>query len=173
MNLSLLVLFATTACIQIVRCDDCSSPLFKAIKRNDENLVRQLLANGADTSQTCGYFKETPLIMAVDKGNLKLVKILLPKSNAKTADRKGTTALMYAAFNDNLDMVKILLPKSDAKAATRIGFTALMYAAYRDNLDMVKILLPKSDVKATNERGQSALDYATDNEVIRLIQQYI
>ena len=145
MNLSLqsvwlLLLFATTAYIPNVQCDDCS-PLFRAIKRSDETLVRQLLASGADASQTCG--------------------------------EDGETALIMAASKNNLEMVKILLPESDATATDSLGYTALMMAAYNNNTEMVKLLLPKSDVKATNKWGQSALDLATDNEVIRLIQQYI
>ena len=137
MNLSLLVLFATTACIQNVRCDDCS-PLFKAIKRNDENLVRQLLANGADTSQTCGYSRETPLIMAARNDNLNMVKILLPKSDAKMADSDGWTALMMAASGDNLNMVKILLPKSDVKATNKRGQSALDLATDNEVIRLIQ-----------------------------------
>ena len=139
-----LLLLATTACLQNVNCENLT-PLMSAVEANDVDLVKRLLANGADVKAADTY-GDTALMLATVSGNVKMVEILLPKSDAKAANTDGTTALMLSTASGNVKMVEILLPKSDAKAANTYGYTALMLATGYGNDKMVEILVPKSDV---------------------------
>ena len=58
------------------------NPLIKAIRANNVDLVKSLLDSGADAKAT-GNNGYTPLMIAVIHDNDKLVKLLLPKSDAK------------------------------------------------------------------------------------------
>jgi len=110
----------------------------------DTGLMKLLISNGADVNAkgNAGY---TPLIAAVQLGNLTAAKLLLA-SGAKPNLRNinGTSALEMASNADNVDCVKVLL---DAGADTKSdgeSWTALMEAAYGGNVGIVKILLAHS-----------------------------
>ena len=156
-----------------------ATPLINAVFKNDENLVKRLLANGANASATTGS-GYTALMYAAKEGKEKMVELLVTKAaDAKASTNyEGKTALMYAARYGNKKMVELLLPKSDAKATTNgnyYGMTALMYAALGANDKSVELLLPKSDAKAVDNYGLTALDYAKsrgNNQIIELLQQY-
>ena len=63
-----------------------------AVLNNDVDLVKRLLANGADAKATSNY-GYTALMIAAKNGNNEMVEILLPKSDVKAADTYGYTAL--------------------------------------------------------------------------------
>ena len=92
------------------------NPLIDAVRRNDVDLIKHLLRNGADAKATNNR-GETALMYAARKGDDRMVKILLPMSDAKAVvPNYGYTALMLAAKYGSVEMVKRLLPKSDPKA---------------------------------------------------------
>ena len=91
------------------------NPLIDAVRRNDVDLIKHLLRNGADAKATNNR-GETALMYAARKGDDRMVKILLPMSDAKAVPNSGYTTLMLAAMFGSFDMVKRLLPKSDPKA---------------------------------------------------------
>ena len=116
-----------------------ATPLINAVFKNDENLVKRLLANDYlhDAKETTGS-GYTALMYAAMYGREKMVELLVPKSDAKARNNyDGKTALMYAARHGNEKMVKNLLPKSDAKASNKNEQTALMYAAQYGNKDLL------------------------------------
>jgi len=162
-----ILLLATTACIQKVIGQGHGAyigevtqvtPLMRATSNNDVDLVKQLLANGAD-AKAANSNGITALMIAAEYGTTQMVEILLPKSDAKAKEKYGNTALMYAAKWGNDHMVRILLPKSDAKARNCIGYSALMIAARYGTEEAIKLLIPESDVTATNTFRQTALEY--------------
>ena len=92
------------------------NPLIDAVRRNDVDLIKHLLRNGANAKATNNR-GETALMFAARKGDNKMVEILLPMSDAKAVvPNYGYTALMLAAKYGSVEMVKRLLPKSDPKA---------------------------------------------------------
>ena len=107
------LLLATVACIENVNYSDTS--LINAVRRNDVDLIKRLLRDGADAKATNNR-GETPLMFAARKGDDKMVEILLPNSDAKAVPLSGYTALMLATKYGSVPMVKLLLPKSDPKA---------------------------------------------------------
>ena len=132
-----LVLLATTACLQNVNCENVT-PLISAVLNNNVDLVKRLLANGADAKAT--YYGKSALMMAAEYGDNKMVEILLPKSDAKATDTSGDTALMWAVLYGTAQMVEILLPESDVKAANTKGDTALDLAKALGSNQIVRLL---------------------------------
>ena len=82
-----LVLLSTVACLQNVNCEN-RTPLMSAVMDNDVDLVKRLLANGAD-AKAADTYGDTALMLATVSGNVKMVEILLPKSDAKAANTDG------------------------------------------------------------------------------------
>ena len=114
----------------------------------------------------------TPLIVAVLRNNLDMVKVLLDKgADLSVATNEGFTPLMFAVQNNNLDMVKVLLDKgADLSAANNQGFTPLMFAVLRNNLDMVKVLLDKgADLSVATNEGFTPLMFAVQNNNLDMV----
>ncbi len=103
---------------------------------------------------------ETPLMMAVLKGQVELVNALL----AKDADvnKTGWTPLHYAATAGNIALINLLLEKHayiDAESPN--GSTPLMMAAMYGTPSAVKLLLEEgADPLLKNQIGMSAIDFA-------------
>jgi ankyrin repeat protein len=92
-------------------------------------------------------FTRTPLQLATEKGNIKIVEELLnhfANVNAAPNDRYGATALQFAAIGGYVGIAKLLLQNcADVNAApAKIGGrTALEAAAEHGRLDMVQLLM--------------------------------
>ena len=124
-------LLATAAYIQKVNGESDWTPLMKAVKKNDMDMVKNLLDSGADAKAT-DHYEWSALMMAAYYRNDKMVKLLLPMSDAKATNRFGYTALMYAVMSGNDKSVELLLPKSDVAATNKWGYTALDYAKHEN-----------------------------------------
>jgi ankyrin repeat protein len=99
---------------------------------------------------------KTALIFAAERGNNKMVELLISKGadiNAK--DEEGRTALMSAAFYGRKETVNLLISNgADANTKDNYNNTALMIAASAGNKGMVELLLSKgADVNAKDTRG--------------------
>ena len=89
-----------------------ATPLINAVFNNDKNLVKRLLADGADAKATIGS-GYTALMYAAVYGTEKMVELLLPKSDVKavccqTANNNGYTALDFAKSFGNSQIVSLL-----------------------------------------------------------------
>ena len=104
------------------------------------DLIKHLLRNGADAKATNNR-GETALMYAARKGDDRMVKILLPMSDAKAVvPNYGYTALMLAARYGSVEMVKRLLPKSDPKATNWRQETAYDLAKKYHRNQIVRLL---------------------------------
>lgn len=109
------------------------------------SVVKYLAEKGADLSvqYTAQGVVFTPLISAVNSGNLEMTKILLDKKadiNAGEA-KSGVTPLMFAVTHKDLPLAKFLLEKgADFTKKSKDGATALMVATYQKDAEMVKLL---------------------------------
>jgi ankyrin repeat protein len=85
------------------------TPLIKSLWRADNlDVVRALLAAGADVNQPDGY-RRTPLTKAAWWGRTEVIRLLLQEGGAGLcADPGGRTALTEAAIKGRADAVRNL-----------------------------------------------------------------
>jgi ankyrin repeat protein len=117
-------------------------PLHQAALRRKADLVTLFLEAGAPVDATEAA-NRTALHMAVERGDLAIVKLLLAKKAATAIrDRNGWTPLHHAAAKDRLEIARALL---DAGA------------------DMVQLLLARGTNPAIRSKpGVTALDLARE-----------
>lgn len=111
---------------------------------------------------------DTPLMLAVRRGNLAFVKELLahPSINPDKQNEKGDTALHHAIYAGNEDVLKALLNdgRTDPNISNKAGVTPLLLAVRYGYTSMVKALLehPRTDPNiADNIDGNTPLILAS------------
>ena len=122
---------------------DGTTALHWAAFRDDLDLVKLLLASGANPKAATREGAITPLFMACTNGNAAIVSAMLAGgADPNTVNANGTTALMTAAASGSVDAVKVLLDRgAGVKAKERAhGQTALMFAAALNRESVVKLL---------------------------------
>uniref|UniRef100_A0A1X7UXE7 Death domain-containing protein n=1 Tax=Amphimedon queenslandica TaxID=400682 RepID=A0A1X7UXE7_AMPQE len=134
-----------------VKSSSLGRDLIKSIESHAKpEEVIGLLEAGADPNVTEYPSGGSPaLIIAIEKGNIDIVKLLLEKGADPnvTKDTSGyNPALIVAIKKDNIYIVKLLLEKgADPKVTeyTSGDNPALIVAIEKDNIDIVKLLLEK------------------------------
>lgn len=82
--------------------------LMQAVINNETEIVKFLIANGADVNKLDG-FKMTCLMWAANNQNIELVKLLLENGADKNAqDNRGMTALKAAEKVKNAEIIELL-----------------------------------------------------------------
>lgn len=148
----------------------------EAAERSDLELVRSLLAKGADVNARRSSF-HTALMEAVSAGNVKLAGLLLDKGadvNARGPD--GVTALIESVSGPTAEGTRLLLARgADVNAKTNYGTTALIFAAMTGFADVVQLLLEHgADVNAESASGLTAIRQAeirNYREIVKLLKQ--
>ncbi|MCE2543758.1 MAG: ankyrin repeat domain-containing protein [Acidobacteria bacterium] len=137
--------------------------LAEAVRRQDGEAVRKLLADGAPVNARGGD-GFTALHWAAQRNDLEIADLLIAGgADANAADRYGVTPLALACTNASGGLVEQLLRAgADANAAQMSGETALMTCARTGVAGAVEPLLAGgADVNAAeNTHGQTALMWA-------------
>jgi ankyrin repeat protein len=142
---------------------DGTTPLHRAVHRNDLKGAESLIRGGADVNAANRY-GVPPLALAATNGNAAMLELLL-KSGAKAdaAQAEGETALMTAARTGIAAAVRTLVAHGadvNAKETWR-GQTALMWAAAEGHTDAVQLLLESgAQVNARSNAGWTAVLFA-------------
>ena len=145
--------------------DDYNAKLLKCASSGDTELVRLLIAAGANVNKEDGYGR-TPLYEAAFKGHTECVKLLLaaPGIDVNKANKDGETPLYWAAYNGHSECVRLLLaaPGIVVNKANKYGETPLYRAAWKGHTECVKLLLaaPGIDVNKANKDGWTPLYWA-------------
>ena len=85
------------------------TPLYKAAERNDVNLIKQLLADGADIDLAAGRDQETPLHRAITRGSTEAAKILIESgANINQPRSDGQTPLEMARVRNRTKILLLL-----------------------------------------------------------------
>lgn len=112
----------------------------------------------------------TDLMRAADKGDVEMVKQLLPQQQGQQAKAKvlvrglplvGRTALMGAAARGHTEVVRILVDHEGGMRDER-GWTSLMIAALNNHPECVELLLEKESGMQKDD-GYTALMLAANN----------
>lgn len=119
-----------------------TSPLEYAVLNRNIEIIKILLANGANINATSTL--GTPLLIAIKKGDLEIFNFLLAQG-ARTDLPYGAWALLYhAAAVGQSEMIKTLLkgsPHNIQEVTPHFAVTALLIAAERGYGNMVELLL--------------------------------
>jgi ankyrin repeat protein len=123
---------------------DGSTALHWAAYRDDAEMVKALIAAGANVKAATREGAITPLFMACASGDAAIVGALLAAgADPNSVKSNGTTALMIAAESGGTDAVKMLVDHGagvNAKEAVH-GQTALMFAAAQNREGVVRFLV--------------------------------
>src|SRR5688500_17609326 len=140
-----------------------TTPLHRAVERDDVAEVARLIRAGADIKATNRY-GVAPISLACARGNAAIVDILLQAgADANTALQEGETCLMSAASTGNLPTVRALLVRGAGVNAVETwkGQTALMWAAAEGHAQVVDALLEAgAEVNARSKAGFTPLLFA-------------
>src|SRR5687768_13173429 len=140
-----------------------TTPVHRAVERDDVAEVARLIRAGADIKATNRY-GVAPISLACARGNAAIVDILLQAgADANTALPEGETCLMSAASTGNLPTVRALLVRGAGVNAVESwkGQTALMWAAAEGHADVVAALIEAgADVHARSKAGFTSLLFA-------------
>lgn len=135
------------------------SSIMKCVETGDTKALRSLVATGL------GLLDEmedtSPLAVAVEKGNTKMVETLLQLGH--NPDLGGVVVpLALAAQSGNFEIAELLLThKANINEQGEEGETAIMWAAGAGQLSLVKRLIDAgADIRQKDKSGEDALDYA-------------
>ena len=113
---------------------------FRAIKRDDAQLVASLLSRGFEPN-TLNPAGEHGLILAVREPSLKVIAVLLnwPKIKVEARTAQDESALMLAALQGLTELCEQLIAKG--ADVNKPGWTPLHYAATHGHLAVMNLLL--------------------------------
>jgi ankyrin repeat protein len=139
---------------------DYSYPILEAAFSNQTDMVKFLIAQGADVNVKGRAHGYTPLMVACDKGNLEMAKALLKaKASLKAVPKGGQPALAFAVTSGNADLVKLLIANNASWDPNGTGNTTTILdcavQASTFKADILSLLLAaKANV---NPKGSSPL----------------
>ena len=122
--------------------------LFKAAERGHTEVVKLLLARGADVTVKDTFYQATAMTWALSNGHTAAVDALLDKDNGSVGD-----VLLTGAREGKPELVKIALGKGTAKSETLTA--ALVTAETENKAEIVEML------KKAGATPPMALDTAT------------
>jgi len=153
-----------------------AAPLFDAATAGHVDLVRQLLAAGADCNERNGD-GATALMLAAHAGHLEVVKTLIEAgADVNARDERGWGALTKAAYNADLDRgfadvaQSLIDAGADVEAPIGYGVRPLMLAAgYGETAVVEALLRAGADVLARNDGGLTALMMVKEKHYVDVI----
>jgi len=150
---------------------DGTTALHWAAFHDDVELVKALLAAGANPKAATREGSITPLSMACTNGSAAVIEALLKGgADANEKNANGTTALMTAASSGSVDALRVLLDHGadiQAKESAH-GQTALMFAAALDRTAAVKFLLSRGAQPnvASTSRAVERVRFDQDGNIV-------
>lgn len=124
-----------------------------------------------DNSKLTNIYGMNPMLVALNEGNLEMVKFLESKKLSfagRITDKKnqyyGFDALMFSVNSGKKDVVEYLFSKNIKNNVLNdvSGFYPIHYASYRCKPQMVDVLIKNgADINVLNDKGQTPLIVAS------------
>ncbi len=160
-----------------VRNSSGNSLLHKAILEDNEEKVSQFVKLGCDVD-SCNDSKESAITVAVQRGNLAIVQLLVVAGvdlsidcSSQTNLRGCFTPLQLAVVSQHPEIVKLLAAKGGIKTQP-----LLHLAIKNEDLDMLRLLLDiGADLHLLDHHGHTALTRAlthTNTDSLALLLQH-
>lgn len=151
-----------------------STPLIKAIRTNNAEIVEYLLQRGANANLSFNYDydkyyyfnkyrskikKFSPLIISCQNGNLELVQILFSYGgDINTKDNDGNSLLTETT---NISILKFLIDQGiDITIKNNYGENALSFSSLLGNMDVVNFLINSEiniDINSKDRNGDTII----------------
>ena len=160
---------------QIDRNELGQTPLHIAIQQNQKSKVAKLLSETETDINAKDNYNDTPLHLAVELNNLKMVKLLLGKgAKVDLKNAFDETPLHKAAYSDNIKIINLLLKyRAYIQAETQNGSSPLHTAAKQNQFGTACYLISKgADVNAKDDKDWTPLHVAANNghhKIIRIL----
>ncbi len=140
--------------------------------------AKAILAENPQAVHARNKYGRTALHVALEKGDKKMVRLLIAKGadvNAKEDNVIGLAPLHIAAFRDLREITRHLLAAgAEVNATEKTGKTPLHGAAWHGQTEIATLLIAAgADVNATDHAGKTALDYAKEtghDEIVDLLR---
>jgi len=132
--------------------------IYRAAQFDDVAGMRSALAQGADPNRIDEVRGETPMIMALHEGSVKVALFLLsqPGVDLEAKAANGSTAPMMASFMHEREVVQALLARG--ARVNRPGFAAMHFAAAAGDEAILRILLDHhADIDAPSPNNMTPL----------------
>ena len=115
--------------------------LSHAVRSQFPEIVEMLLDAGADINWVSGDRGYSPLMDAVQKGDVAMVELLLRKgADTELKSKDGQTALILCAGRGDVPMAKILIANgSNPTVSDHLGMNAIKYANLFKNEKMIEL----------------------------------
>jgi ankyrin repeat protein len=166
----------------LVLLTSCVTPsnaqwLMWSVRAGNTSKVEKHIEEGVDVNARNRWLCMTPLTVAVRRGNLQIVTLLIEAgANIHAMDAGCQTPLMTAAAAGDIEMAKFLI-KSGANinmsnncqgVELTYPATALIAASWHGNSEMAQFLIDAgADVHHRDATGDTALDWAMVGEDCR------
>ncbi len=148
--------------------------IFDAVRRNQINRVKKLLAKGENlTIQDAS--QSSPLLVALLSGHEDMAALLLSKSKqANQADKNKTRPLHVATRKGYHNIVEKLISKDiDINAQDGLGNTALMIAVIDEHRRLIDLLLVNhADTTIRNRKQLTVIDLARTHDSLALFEKF-
>jgi ankyrin repeat protein/GNAT superfamily N-acetyltransferase len=130
---------------ELVRCEyNYTPPIHFAVREGHTEVVRFLLAQGADASSYRTYpFQDSLLTMAEDREYREVVDLLLEMASRRFPAVEGLAEFLDAVQNANLSRVRQMLAENPmlARSSDDTGDTGLHRAATIGHFELMNLLL--------------------------------
>jgi ankyrin repeat protein len=135
-----------------------AAELFLAVRENDVEQTKMLLALGANPNVT-NERGETPLHWSANRGRVEMIELLLSSGADVNAVSSGRTPLDVAAVEGDIRIAEILAEAgAELNAKDEFGMTPLHWAAQGGHDEVAAFLVSKgADMDAKNREGWTPL----------------
>jgi len=151
-------------------------PLFRAIAQEDNDIVKKMISDGFDVNTTDNA-KSTPLHVAVEHGNLEIVRFLLDrgaKANARDIFKRPPILMIDNSDDEATELYRLLIGKgAEVNVRNEDSETLLMLAAEDDIIEIVKLLLEAGANPALkDDDGDTAEDLTDSLEIKEILRNF-
>ena len=143
------------------------APLHLAASKGHSEIVKLLLANGADINLNSRKEKRSAIHFAVINGHNEIVELLTENGCIIDAlDNENVSPLHYVAVKGTSKNAKILVSSGatiDLQGLNK--WTPLLAATYHQNIDVARVLLKQgANINAVDMYGSTAMHYILQNK---------
>jgi ankyrin repeat protein len=155
------------------------SALMTAVRRNDVDAARALIAAGTDVDQLDAS-GDAPLVMAAYLGHTDIVRLLLDAGADVTAVDPGmkATALHAAAYAGRTDAARLLIEHGIDidRQGPKNGYTALHDAIWQGHVDTARVIIEAgADLSLETHDGETPMAFARAKhrrEIVDLLERH-